>query len=120
MTSLIDQIKADLEAGTPGRWSASFGSLIRVNAMRDKTKPVVVAGVHKVGCKGGEPYGDAKANARRIARLPDLEAAYIREREAAEELAAALTDNPDGLVGIDTDRVHAALTAYRAAVEGEG
>jgi hypothetical protein len=73
-------------------------------------------------------YADGDADARRIARVPDMESRILADAEvikAAEELADIL-DRPaqsDGDLGryhYDWNRVDAALYAFRKAQEGRG
>ncbi len=85
-----EAIRADMEAGTPGRWTASTGRLIRVFTMRSANDPVVVAGAHRIGKFRGASYGCAEANGRRIARVPDLEQGYLDMCARAEAAEAAL------------------------------
>lgn len=56
---------------TPGPWFVSNGDLLRV-ARSNGGSPIVVAGVHKIGSRGGACLGDPLANARLIAAAPDL------------------------------------------------
>ncbi len=115
--SLLDEIIEDREAGTAGPWPL-------------ETVKTSCGVCHKVGqfeSTGGrkgysyaciyEDYpwttphkmSEPEANARRIARVPQLEQGYIDLRRAADELAEA----------IDSDRprvIAAALTAYRTAI----
>ena len=98
----IEQMKRDREAGTDGPWRLS-GLL-----MQGQSGDV---------CLMGEPaqYAGDKSrmldnwevNARRIARVPDLEAKVLRLREALEwhpietvpiGEAVIVTDAPDGIV----------------------
>ena len=108
--SLLDEIKRDREAGTPGPWCNSHLDT-REFEVEENGQPV------------GETYGrddETFANARRCVRVPDMEKALL----AAEKLAKAT----DALMERDTetsgsaeqpyyDDVDAALAAYRAATE---
>jgi len=119
----LDEMKRDMEAGTKGPWSF----------MRSTQKDVKLTGgsVHMVGFGDSTPYAfvsgldvdapnEGTSNARRIARVPDMEAAIIaqaatiealRAREAkADELAEQCAD----LGGANIDAIRNALAAYRA------
>jgi len=61
---------------TPGPWSVSNGTLIRVTDT--KSRPVVICGVHRIGKNGGRfNGGDPLANAHLIAAAPDQNAALV-------------------------------------------
>jgi len=123
----IDAIKADREAGTPGPWSVFVddsgdkwtGWPLSVNCDSIDDKTVVRTG-------GFWPYEwDAKtsqheavANARRIARVPDLENAVIEnafERELDRVVLAETLAERDALTArvaeleADRDKMKAAL-----------
>ncbi|BBU58552.1 hypothetical protein KU6B_48170 [Mameliella alba] len=124
MTSLIDQIKADRASGTEGPWGyGRTGEEQRlILSQGGKGRYVCNVQIFQTPRHMGLWEEDSReANARRIARLPDLEAAYIREREAAEEhlitTLEAIARGDDSLDGMAGDMATAALTAYRAAVE---
>ncbi len=133
--SLIDDIKRDREAGTPGPWSGhnmvhadgqrpmtaeEIGEYVMNSVkMGDPNRFLFVSGKHDDGgacdiCHTGNgPRGPA--NTRRIARVPDMEAALL----AAEELAdvvnlwrEALSDKV--LIPLE---VHTALTAFQKALK---
>lgn len=82
MTSIFDQIKADREAGTPGDWSA-----IPMHISEDE--PYVEA---QEGWRIANASSDV--NARRIARVPQLERIAL----AAEGFAALAEDMMEDLV----------------------
>ena len=69
----VAQMVADREAGTPGPWR------MRVNKRDDQdTCDVSICGdIFVLADLNGPQYAHQHANARRIARLPDLEAAYL-------------------------------------------
>lgn len=69
----VAQMVADREAGTPGPWR------MRVNKRDDQyTCDVSICGdIFVLADLNGPQYAHQRANARRIARLPDLEAAYL-------------------------------------------
>lgn len=78
----LDELRADREAGTDGPWHEAYD---------DDNGQAVVSGEHTEICtcwhhSVGSIEKQMHANARRIARLPDLEAAYI---EAVETLRVA-------------------------------
>lgn len=103
--NLIDQIKSDREAGTPGPWSghnmihADRGTqmtpdeigLYVAHSVRigDPSRFLFVSGKHADGgdcdvCHTGNgPRGPA--NTRRIARVPDMEAALLSAAELADD-----------------------------------
>jgi hypothetical protein len=96
---LIEKIKADREAGTPGPWRIvdcdSYGDRCKVffkEIWNDETDILVTTEVTRAHNDGGA------ANIRRIARVPDMEARILADAEAlkaADELAeavAALTE----------------------------
>ena len=106
----IEQIKADREAGTPGPWSGhnmvhadrgdqmtpeEIGEYV-ANSVRmgDQNRFLFVSGKHDDGgdcdvCHTGNgPRG--AANTRRIARVPELEAAVIAQTALIAELFEAL------------------------------
>ena len=68
---------------------------------------------------GNGPCGDA--NARRIARVPTLEAEVLRLREASAELADAFDDGlcNAGTPGFDGNRIYRAADAVRAILAGK-
>lgn len=115
--SLIDDIKRDREAGTPGPWKletvpTSCGVCHRVGEWPSR-------GAHKTsGACLYEDYPPTTAagntetysNARRIARVPDLEAALL----AADELARRVHQQQEGWP-MRADYIATALAAYRKA-----
>lgn len=99
--TLIEQIKRDREAGTPGPWAAkrkpNFNNgYIYVSVQPVNPDPATMRHMAMVGgdfhiCKMNHTPVPEKAakhhtEARRIARVPDMESALL----AAEELAAML------------------------------
>lgn len=103
--TLIDDIKRDREAGTPGPWE----TYSKDSGIRHHTDPpfghhdyiaVIVAANQR-------PFSDA----RRIARVPQMEAALL----AAEELAKATEWAADNLRGISANQ-RDALDALREAL----
>jgi hypothetical protein len=76
MTIDIEQLRADMKAGTPGPWSRNDTSSI-FTASHESYVALCITG-------GTRTPLEAEHNARRIARLPDLEAEYLRLRERLE------------------------------------
>ena len=124
--TLIEQIKRDREAGTPGPWQRAKSlrnhRLDDFNVDGPDRRGICSTGGYADGKEG--THDENKANARRIARVPDLEAALL----AADELATAaswLADSSQLEIGHDYDDgkdplsvINNALAAYRAAVSG--
>lgn len=97
----IDNLKADREAGTPGPWVLEYP---------DATWGIVPGskrGYIFMSCFFEKGDGHDVRNARRIARVPDLETAVI----AAEALADAVTGYSDQ--STMPDQIGEALAAYR-------
>ena len=98
--SMIDDIKRDREAGTQGPWFVrtleNFGWNIVQYIGGDKHN------ISRVGKTNSE------TDARRIARVPDMEAALLAADELARALAEIelLTATGDGLDPDTTIRVH--------------
>ena len=115
--SLIDDIKRDREAGTPGPWRVkdcdSMGDRCThyyQEVWNDETDILVTTEVTRAHNDGG------RVNMRRIARVPDLEAALL----AADELAGSAHDawvSADFHNGEDHDDLYRAIAAYRKATE---
>ena len=114
--TLADDIRADRETGTPGPWGCSKAIEVWV-----------MAGTLHVATIPRAQDGDwSPANAHRIARLPDLEAAYLTllaEHEALKEradaLAGAAWDEVEAFCVLEDSgqigarrRLEAALAAY--------
>ena len=138
----LDQMKRDMEAGTPGPWEAE-------SAGRDgywvscPTAPYVVAGTEDECGRYGSINNET--NARRIARVPDMEATilaqaatiealkdahaeqerYLHEAEALRARLAKADELADQVQvfyeysGVSVD-VSEALAAYRAAPTDTG
>lgn len=93
-SELIECITEDREAGTPGKWTAQFltnGSVF-VGPMKAAIRSLSkVVAQFDASPEYNESYrSETRANARRIARLPDLEAAYIEQAAENEALKAKL------------------------------
>lgn len=76
----IEEMKADREAGTDGGWYTHPGSPRDVFVGDGELMATAYPMNHR-------PDIVAEANARRIARLPELEAAYIEAVKALELIA---------------------------------
>lgn len=125
--TLIEQIKKDREAGTPGPWCVPDQTYSRKLTVEIDGRNEGDLLIPCPGSGGAMSYtGEVctlswmgteiwDANARRIARVPDMEAALLA---ADEHLVTALEaiergdDSHDGMAG---DIARAALTAYRKA-----
>lgn len=112
--SLIDDIKRDREAGTPGPWA--IGKALKVSedgfeylSIVSGEKQVVVG----CGCCGS-PCGDCKVDPERIARVPDMEAALLAADRLAEAVEAASVVLPANSAVSD---VISALVAYQEATK---
>lgn len=79
----LTELLADREAGTGGEWEVGGGGTHYFNARVKDGHRVAQMAIAKMSQHAAE----GQANARRIARLPDLEAAYI---EAVEVVRALL------------------------------
>ena len=118
--NLLDEIKKDMEKGTPGPWRVVIddsggrwsGWPLCIESLSITDKPIARAG-------GQWPYDwDAKtsqheacADARRMARAPDMEEALM----AAEKLVDTL-DADMGRLAFSPATIKA-LAAFRAATE---
>ena len=98
MSDLIERAKGALEGATEGPWSVG-----RDNTFGPQGRGV---GVIVAAC----PHHEAEYNASLSALAPDLARALIRECEAADRLAEAVSND-----AWRTDEEKAALAAYRAA-----
>lgn len=108
--TLIDKIKADMEAGTKGPWrfGRRYNSIVSDdNTGHDDSQSVGLYCGHLV-CESVRK----ESNARRIARVPEMEAALLAAEDAVNGLVALLSnimDDPSRLNDVE------ALTAYRKA-----
>ena len=89
MTIDHDQMKADMDAGTPGPWTAKkavigydYGILFDDNLLAETYADIRHENEYATD--------ESAANARRIARLPDLEAAYLVATARADRAEAEL------------------------------
>ncbi len=110
--SMIEDIRKDREAGTPGPWRAGASDFY---PGLDGPLTVRVYTDHPVN--EFDACGDkSRPNAERIARVPDMEAALL----AAEELADAVDEwGAKGRTEATAAALNTALGNYRAATEGK-
>jgi hypothetical protein len=112
--SLLDEIKRDREAGTPGRFAVKKRGHARVEAVGGMS--VADCGGHRDNTR--DLHDEQIANANRCARVPDMEKALL----AAERLAHT-SDNLRIAIGMGWDlegvlhEYDTALAAFRAATE---
>lgn len=121
MTTLIDQIRKDREAGTDGPWKmetvrTSCGTCHKVGPFPPASENLRSLKRYTHACfyddyPPGVGHPHLIANARRTARVPDMEAALL----AAEELADVC--ERDGHCIRLTDAIERALIAYREATK---
>ena len=103
----LEQLRKDVEAGTPGPWKLTGYGAVSAYGSVDTISGAVLCSVAYADetirdDDEGRCWtldGKQEANARRIARLPDLERAYLDLRKAADELAAALSEAADEIDG---------------------
>lgn len=120
--SLIEDIRNDCEAGTPGPWH------VGKDAEEGKGFGWFIGGGGYCRAQVVGPIIHTQANARRIARVPDMEARILSDAvklKAAEELAdaiAALICHPVNkktggrlILEVDVIQCDRALAAYRDA-----
>jgi hypothetical protein len=100
----IAQMKADMADGTPGPFyvQEGFGNIY---ALSDGTSglTICISTVDRRQLEGG--LAEAAANARRIARVPDMEAEILILRAALERIAG----NPELRFSSPEDIARAAL-----------
>ena len=137
--SLIDDVKRDREAGTDGPWHCHFGDegakcncqyvLAEYGGMGSiATLDVCEDMAGYWGDDNGPDEPQSKANARRICRVPDMEAALLAADEHARAsdnrlgkwMSAALSD-PETCEEMKSDinAWFSTLSTYRKAVEGK-
>lgn len=113
MNNLLDQIKADREAGTPGPWAWEGGEMVCADGK-------VIDHVSYEGMWFAR-YDEAEdaANARRIARVPDMEAALLAAGELADAAGVMMDqcDDGDGYTEAAAIRAANAIAAFRKAIE---
>lgn len=111
--SLIDHIKRDREAGTPGPWVSAKDD------PNDGPEDVIMAGEYYVSSAHYiTDHSKTESNARRIARVPDMEAALLAAENLANAVsvlsgAACLDDDGSS----DWENMRSALDAYRDATK---
>lgn len=116
MTIDIEQLRKDMEAGTQGDWEAALER--GCHGVIAQTLPE--GGANMVALIGNDTDTPEReptrfANARRIARLPDLEQAYMDLHEQNRNLREALADITDKYM----DDSYAGVVARAALAEGE-
>jgi hypothetical protein len=106
-----DELRAMIEAATPGPWGANFDDAILIKAKRN-----TVASIRIVDLFRRAPMPEVTANARLIAAAPDLAAEVLRMRAALRYYASeSLWDRDggnDGMTPMERDggkRARAAL-----------
>lgn len=120
----IEQLRADIAAGTPGPW-VNDGPTWNAIIWSDNGNRIAFM-AHSNGLNDARD----EANARRIARLPDLEAAYLALADENARLRAALAeisdrhipDQPAAFGGDElqwAQRQHGQLRALARAALGE-
>ena len=107
--SIFDDIRKDAEAGTPGPWSDT-GSQYGAEITDTSGRTIRAQGLALSGTD------HARINARRIARVPDLERIVLAAEEAVTRLSAMMK-SMEGLGHGPFDYEGEALAAFRAAVE---
>ena len=85
--AIAARVRQDRETGTPGPWHHDADDQRRIDYTDPRSGTWNVAYVHS-HC--GYPIDGSSANARRIAALPDLEAAYLDLYDEVKRLRAAL------------------------------
>ena len=110
---MIDAIRKDAELGTQDRWSVS-GVRSNFKGKGHQIDAPSLAGVAWIGYEADQ-HNACMADARRIARVPDMEAALL----AAEELADAVDEwGAKGRTEATAAALNTALGNYRAATGG--
>ena len=110
MTDLINQIREDREKGTPGPWKWSWDD---EPYMSWTLSPGVLIAEETDGTPAGDKID--QANARRIARVPDMEQTILDQAAEIERLREALQwyadkTNDCNRFGSDGDAARDALT----------
>jgi len=113
----FDEIERDAKAGTPGDWERTPNGmgkgLSEFSIQGHGRRGICSTGGYEDGKDG--TFEENKANARRIARLPDLERIAL----AANELADSVDSLLEYMRGHDDGcgKTSAALTAFREATQ---
>lgn len=107
----IKQMIADREAGTPGSWKV--GNRYIANGVFSEDEDTTIANTHgqQQNFNREQQIAEQNANARRIARVPDLEAEVLRLREALK-IIAGYSQCIDNLMG-NVDVAREALEGKR-------
>ena len=103
-----EQLKADTEAGTQGDWVKDSGESLKV-----RNGSGSIAMIMQTHLNGRRTSQEVSANARRIARVPQLERIAL----AAEALANTCDDVFDNIDAVGTSEFYTALAAYREATK---
>lgn len=116
MTNLIDDIKRDLEAGTPGPWTASDWNLddgpemttvgrVYKEEVTPRRSSIWPGGIAHERVAETSDGANPLADARRIARVPAMEDALLAAVTVLTECRdACLFDDDDG-IGVSEDVV---------------
>ena len=104
-----EQLRKDMEAGTQGDWAADMDEAFHIRDDQGGRIAQMIFMAGKFGFGGKRRPEETSANARRIARVPQLERIAL----AAEELAEECRD----LGGANVDAIAKALAAYRKATQ---
>jgi hypothetical protein len=127
----LDEMKRDMEAGTQGPWVSGHYEDIAEEIEVQTAESEYVASIDCDGCFDGKIAKCILVNARRIARVPDMEAAIIAQAATIEALTARVAKADELAVATDklarfafyhmlggrqdlVDNAAAALRAYRA------
>lgn len=84
----IEDIKRDREAGTPGAWDAE--GLAEHSLPNERPWVGIIEESRYAALSCGETQQEAVANARRIARVPELEAALLEAVDLLSEVAEGM------------------------------
>ncbi len=119
--TLIEQIKRDREAGTPGPWdnTGTHGLPTEFGVYADGGRSVCSTGSYYDG--SDRTYHENVINAKRCARVPAMEEALLAAVEAMT-LVQQATDklHKDGMKpgwGVAKDLMNEALAIHRKALE---
>lgn len=99
-----EELRADIEAGTPGDWiAAPYSSVVGAPiASSQNGRSIGQVTYFNLGGKFSGQDRESDANARRIARLPQLEREYLAMREALEFYAKHHANPNDGPWGVQS------------------
>lgn len=120
----IEAMNADMAAGTPGPWRVDTGDGEVVVGPEGAFEPFGGCGCCGSPWMNGNGPDAHVANARRIARVPELEAEVLRLRGLLHQLDDYLQSLPDGPVGAEViDAICGIVHGredIRAALNGDG